>query len=42
MANASYDPVANQYVYRFTGAKEQTLQASISRWQMQGGARIKF
>ena len=42
VANASYDPGANQYVYRFTGAKEQTLQASISRWQMQGGARIKF
>ena len=42
VGNASYDPVANQYVYRFTGAKEQTLQASLSRWQMQGGARIKF
>jgi len=42
VANASYDPTANQYVYRFTGAKEQTLQASPSRWQIQGGARIKF
>jgi hypothetical protein len=42
VANASYDPVANQYVYRFTTAKGQTLQASLSRWQMQGGARIKF
>jgi hypothetical protein len=42
VANASYDPVANQYVYRFTGAKEQVLQASLSRWQIQGGARIKF
>jgi len=41
-ANARYDPVANQYVYRFTGAKEQTLQASLSLWQIQGGARIKF
>jgi hypothetical protein len=42
VANASYDPVANQYVYRYTGAKAQTLQTSLSRWQMQGGARIKF
>ncbi len=42
VGNASYDPVADQYVYRFTGAKEQTLVASSSRWQLQGGARIKF
>jgi len=42
VANANYDPVAHQYVYRFTAAKSQTLQASLSRWQMQGGARIKF
>ena len=42
VANASYDPVAHQYVYRFTTAKEQTLQTSLSCWQMQGGARIKF
>jgi hypothetical protein len=42
VANASYDPVANQYVYRFTGAKTQSLQASLSRWQMQAGTRVKF
>jgi hypothetical protein len=42
VAYASYDPVANQYVYHYTGAKEQTLQASLSRWQMHGGARVKF
>lgn len=42
VVDAKYDPVANQYVYRFTGAKEQTLQASLSRWQLQGGVRVKF
>ena len=40
--NASYDPVAGQYVYRFTGVKDETLQAARSRWQMQGGVRVKF
>jgi len=42
VANASYDPQANQYVYRFTGAKQPTLQASLSCWQMQAGTRVKF
>jgi hypothetical protein len=42
VANASYDPAANQYVYRFTGGKTQTLQAALSRWQLQGGVRVKF
>ena len=42
VANASYDPTANQYIYRYTEAKAQTLQISPSCWQMQGGARVKF
>ncbi|MBK9990210.1 MAG: TonB-dependent receptor [Verrucomicrobia bacterium] len=42
VANGSYDPTTNQYVYRYTGAKAQTLQTAPSRWQMQGGARLKF
>ncbi len=42
VANASYDPAANQYVYSFSGVKAQSLVASRSRWQMQGGARLKF
>lgn len=42
VANASYDPAANQYVYRFTGARTQTLQPSLSRWQMAAGSRLKF
>jgi hypothetical protein len=42
VANASYDPFTNQYLYRFTGAKSQTLQPGPSRWQLQGGVRIKF
>ncbi|MFT3783130.1 MAG: carboxypeptidase regulatory-like domain-containing protein [Nibricoccus sp.] len=42
VANASYDPQANQYVYRFTGVRGQTLQGSLSRWQMAAGVRLKF
>ncbi|MFT3868622.1 MAG: carboxypeptidase regulatory-like domain-containing protein [Nibricoccus sp.] len=42
VANASYDPNANQYVYRFTSARTQTLQPSLSRWQIAAGSRLKF
>jgi hypothetical protein len=42
VANASYDPAGNQYAYRYTGARTQALQASISRWQIQTGLRVKF
>lgn len=42
VANASYDPTANQYVYRYTEARSQTLQPGPSRWQIQAGVRLKF
>ena len=42
IANASYDPTANQYVYRYTEARTQTLQPGPSRWQIQAGVRLKF
>jgi hypothetical protein len=42
VAYASYDPAANQYVYRYTGARQPTLQPGPSRWQIQGGLRLKF
>ncbi len=42
VANASYDPTANQYVYRYTAARTETLQPGPSRWQIQGGVRVRF
>jgi hypothetical protein len=42
IANASYDPIANQYVYRYTGARTTTLQPGPSRWQIQSGVRLRF
>jgi hypothetical protein len=42
VANASYDPVTNQYVYRYTAPRTPTLQPGPSRWQIQGGVRLKF
>ena len=40
---ATYDPVANQYVYNFTGTpRGQTLDNTLSRWQMQAGVSLKF
>ncbi len=42
VANASYDPAANQYVYRYTGARSPTLQPGPSRWQIQCGVRLSF
>jgi hypothetical protein len=42
VANASYDPAANQYVYRYTSARTTTLQPGPSRWQIQGGVRLRF
>jgi hypothetical protein len=42
IANASYDPAANQYVYRYTGARSPTLQPGPSRWQIQSGIRLRF
>ncbi len=42
VANASYDAVRSQYIYRYTGAREQSLQTSVSRWQMQSGIRVRF
>ncbi len=42
VANASYDPTTNQYVYRFTTPGKPSLQPGPSRWQMSTGTRIKF
>lgn len=42
VANANYDPIANQYVYRFTGAKAEVLQPGVSRWQLRGGLKVRF
>ena len=42
VANASYDPAANQYVYRYTEARTQTLQPGSSRWHIQAGIRLKL
>jgi hypothetical protein len=41
-ASAGYDPAANQYVYRFTSVRGPVLQPGPSRWQIQGGIRLKF
>jgi len=40
---ATYDAVANQYVYNYTAApRGQTLDNTLTRWQMQATVRIKF
>jgi hypothetical protein len=42
VAGASYDAATNQYVYRYTNAQRPALQPGPSRWQIQGGVRLKF
>jgi hypothetical protein len=40
---ATYDAVANQYVYNYTGTpRGQTLDNTLTRWQIQTTLRIKF
>ena len=40
---ATYDAVANQYVYSFANApRGQTLDNTLTRWQMQMGISLKF
>lgn len=39
----TYDAVANQYVYSFANPpRGQTLDNTLSRWQMQAGVSLKF
>ncbi len=41
--SATYDAVANQYVYNYTGTpRGQLLDNTLTRWQMQATVRIKF
>ncbi len=40
---ATYDSAANQYVYNYNGpTKQQTLDSTLTRWQIQTTLRIRF
>ncbi len=42
VGSAVFEPSSGQYVYTFSSPASLRLQPSLSRWQVQGGVRLKF